>query len=264
MKDFELQLRLRNNRLKARRLALGLSSRELAEKTGVSPSDISAYENMRLYPLVKSRKVGRKTWGEPDTWRVSANKLAFFFKCPCEELWPDVILAVKKPVVTTEVDSKQLALLSGFEEQRLLEASPPPDEVAEAVELAEAVDGVLATLTPREEEVLRLRFGLGDEDEHTNDEVGEKIGPVSRERARCIESSALRKLRHPSRSKYLTSFVKPECVGTMKLKGPKCARCASDFTWEGTQDWKFPVCYDCWVHMDKPEEEPGLQDRDIR
>ena len=72
--------------------------------------------------------------------------------------------------------------------------------------LKEQTSGVLASLTPREEKVLRLRFGVGEESEHTLEEVGQKFA-VTRERIRQIESKALRKLRHPSRSRKLKAFL---------------------------------------------------------
>jgi RNA polymerase primary sigma factor len=65
---------------------------------------------------------------------------------------------------------------------------------------------VLATLTPREEKVLRMRFGIGERSDHTLEEVGQDFD-VTRERIRQIEAKALRKLRHPSRSKQLKSFI---------------------------------------------------------
>ena len=64
----------------------------------------------------------------------------------------------------------------------------------------------LATLTPREERVLRMRFGIGMNTDHTLEEVGLQFS-VTRERIRQIEAKALRKLKHPSRSKHLKSFL---------------------------------------------------------
>jgi RNA polymerase primary sigma factor len=65
---------------------------------------------------------------------------------------------------------------------------------------------VLATLTPREEKVLRMRFGIGETSEHTLEEVGQQFS-VTRERIRQIEAKALRKLRHPIRGKVLSAFA---------------------------------------------------------
>ena len=67
---------------------------------------------------------------------------------------------------------------------------------------------MLVTLTPREEKVLRMRFGIGERADHTLEEVGHDFG-VTRERIRQIEDKALRKLEHPSRSKKLRIFIEP-------------------------------------------------------
>jgi RNA polymerase primary sigma factor len=67
---------------------------------------------------------------------------------------------------------------------------------------------VLKSLTPREEKVIKMRFGLEDGSEHTLEEVGQSFA-VTRERIRQIEAKALRKLRHPSRSRRLRAFVDP-------------------------------------------------------
>ena len=74
------------------------------------------------------------------------------------------------------------------------------------INLQEQTRKVLATLTPREEQVLRMRFGIGERSDHTLEEVGQKF-TVTRERIRQIEAKALRKLRHPSRSKRLKTFM---------------------------------------------------------
>ncbi len=86
------------------------------------------------------------------------------------------------------------------------ELAPAPAEVASLSLLKEQLDEVLGTLTEREEKVLRLRFGLEDGRSRTLEEVGQRFD-VTRERIRQIEAKALRKLRHPSRSKKLKDFL---------------------------------------------------------
>ena len=81
-----------------------------------------------------------------------------------------------------------------------------PGEAAENSNLRETTTRVLSSLTPREERVLRMRFGIGVNSEHTLEEVGQQF-TVTRERIRQIEAKALRKLKHPSRSKQLKSFL---------------------------------------------------------
>ena len=86
------------------------------------------------------------------------------------------------------------------------ESSLSPEEYTENEILKEEIDDVLQSLQPREQEVLRLRFGLKDGTCHTLEEVGKKFN-VTRERIRQIEAKALRKLRHPSRAKKLRDFM---------------------------------------------------------
>jgi RNA polymerase primary sigma factor len=93
--------------------------------------------------------------------------------------------------------------LGDFIEDR--QAVSPSDAVI-SVNLKEYTSQVLRTLTPREERVIKMRFGLEDGSEHTLEEVGQSF-QVTRERIRQIEAKALRKLRHPSRSRKLKAFV---------------------------------------------------------
>ena len=86
------------------------------------------------------------------------------------------------------------------------EDAPAPADAAAFALLREQLDEVLSTLTTREQKVLRLRFGLEDGRPRTLEEVGQEFG-VTRERIRQIEAKALRKLRHPSRSKWLKDFL---------------------------------------------------------
>ena len=84
--------------------------------------------------------------------------------------------------------------------------APAPADAASHTLLKETLSSVLDSLTPREEKVLRLRFGLEDGRSRTLEEVGKEFN-VTRERIRQIEAKALRKLRHPSRSKKLKDFL---------------------------------------------------------
>jgi RNA polymerase primary sigma factor len=86
------------------------------------------------------------------------------------------------------------------------EDSPAPAEIATQALLADKLKELLATLTPREERILRLRYGIEDGRAYTLKEVGAKFG-LTRERIRQIERKALRRLRHPSRSRQLRSYM---------------------------------------------------------
>jgi len=87
-----------------------------------------------------------------------------------------------------------------------LETPIGEEEDSHLGDLAEQTRKVLATLTPREEKVLRMRFGIGEKADHTLEEVGQDFA-VTRERIRQIEAKALRKLRHPTRSRKLKNFI---------------------------------------------------------
>jgi len=104
------------------------------------------------------------------------------------------------------VGEEQDSALGDFIEDEL---SLMPNEVAANELLRRQVEEVLATLLPREARVLQMRFGLKDGQTHTLEEVGRRFG-VTRERVRQIEAKALRKLRHPSRSRRLRDYLQPE------------------------------------------------------
>jgi len=115
-----------------------------------------------------------------------------------------VLKIAKEPIsLETPVGEDEDSHLCDFIEDKRV--STPSDAVSN-LNLSEQTKKVLATLTPREEQVLRLRFGIGEKSDHTLEEVGQKFA-VTRERIRQIEAKALRKLRHPSRSKRLKSFM---------------------------------------------------------
>ena len=115
-----------------------------------------------------------------------------------------VLKIAKEPIsLETPIGEEEDSHLRDFiEDKKILS----PSEAVIRLNLSEQTQKVLSTLTPREEKVLRMRFGSGERADHTLEEVGRDFD-VTRERIRQIEAKALRKLRHPSRSKRLKSFV---------------------------------------------------------
>ncbi len=115
-----------------------------------------------------------------------------------------VLKIAQEPIsLETPIGEEEDSHLGDFIEDRM--AVSPADAVI-SVNLKEYTSQVLRTLTPREERVIKMRFGLEDGSEHTLEEVGQSF-QVTRERIRQIEAKALRKLRHPSRSRKLKAFV---------------------------------------------------------
>ncbi len=115
-----------------------------------------------------------------------------------------VLKIAKEPIsLETPIGEEEDSHLGDFIEDKSVVS---PSEAVISLNLAEQTRKVLATLTPREEKVLRMRFGIGEKSDHTLEEVGQDF-EVTRERIRQIEAKALRKLRHPSRSKRLKSFM---------------------------------------------------------
>ncbi|MCC6278136.1 MAG: RNA polymerase sigma factor RpoD [Oligoflexia bacterium] len=115
-----------------------------------------------------------------------------------------VLKIAKEPIsLETPVGEEEDSHLGDFIEDK--KVINPSDAIIN-LNLAEQTRRVLATLTPREEKVLRMRFGIGEESDHTLEEVGQDFN-VTRERIRQIEAKALRKLRHPSRAKKLKAFI---------------------------------------------------------
>jgi RNA polymerase primary sigma factor len=115
-----------------------------------------------------------------------------------------VLKIAKEPIsLETPIGEEEDSHLGDFIEDK---NTASPVDSAINIDLAEQVKKILGTLTPREERVLRMRFGVGEKSDHTLEEVGQDF-EVTRERIRQIEAKALRKLRHPSRSKRLRTFI---------------------------------------------------------
>ncbi|WP_267895879.1 RNA polymerase sigma factor RpoD [Halobacteriovorax vibrionivorans] len=110
----------------------------------------------------------------------------------------------KEPIsLETPIGEEEDSSLGDFIEDKKIIS---PADAVMSITLSEQTRSVLSTLTPREEKVLRMRFGIGEKSDHTLEEVGQDFF-VTRERIRQIEAKALRKLRHPSRAKLLKSYI---------------------------------------------------------
>ena len=115
-----------------------------------------------------------------------------------------VLKIAQEPIsLETPIGEEEDSHLGDFIEDRGVVS---PSDAVININLKEMTENVLNTLTPREERVIKMRFGLEDGTEHTLEEVGQNFA-VTRERIRQIEAKALRKLRHPSRSRRLRAFL---------------------------------------------------------
>jgi RNA polymerase primary sigma factor len=149
--------------------------------------------------IVRTQRQIMSEFGREPTPEELAIKLAM----PLEKV-RKVLKIAKEPVsLETPVGDEEDSSLGDFIEDK--NALQPLDTAIQS-NLGESTTKILASLTPREERVLRMRFGIGMNTDHTLEEVGLQFS-VTRERIRQIEAKALRKLKHPSRSKQLKSFL---------------------------------------------------------
>jgi RNA polymerase primary sigma factor len=149
--------------------------------------------------LIRTSRYLVQELGREPTPEEIAEKMDF----PLEKV-RKVLKIAKEPIsLETPIGEEEDSHLGDFIEDK--KVTSPVDAVIN-LNLSEQTRKVLSTLTPREEKVLRMRFGIGEKADHTLEEVGQDFA-VTRERIRQIEAKALRKLRHPSRRKKLRSFI---------------------------------------------------------
>jgi RNA polymerase primary sigma factor len=149
-----------------------------------------------------SRELLKELGREP-----SHEEIAKYLEMPVEKVIKAYKMTQQAISLETPIGEEEDSHLADFLEDK---ASINPSDRVVTENLREVTEAVLATLSPREEKVLKMRFGLGTaSDEHTLEEVGQDFD-VTRERIRQIEAKALRKLRHPSRARILKPFVQSD------------------------------------------------------
>lgn len=193
--DIRLEAKLKNDRLVAARESLGLSAHAAAENIGIGYHSLLMYEGLKLYPGPETQKKICSYYRKRDVFVVE------------EDVFPEELrhARAKKYVAMRTVPKEQLLSLSYIDQRLLPSAEPEAERDVEAFELTERINEALSSLTKREQDVLRRRFGLGDYDPHTTEQVSEATG-IDRERLRQIEMKALRKLRHPLRAGKLRGY----------------------------------------------------------
>jgi transcriptional regulator with XRE-family HTH domain len=178
--DFEVTVRLRNNQLVSRRLAMGLTQAQVAASIGVARAIYGHYETMRAKPF-----------GQRGVLKPVARLICDFYAEPASVLFPEAIQAVRVPSVTRYLSGDDcMALMSGYTERAALCA---PDEV---IGHRDELEKALGVLSPEEHELLKRRYVDGDTlAEVGADRVRHDGGRgVSTERMRQIELRAIRKL----------------------------------------------------------------------
>jgi transcriptional regulator with XRE-family HTH domain len=184
VKEFELTMRLRNNLIKSKRLALGLKASECARRIGITYGKYLDYEGLRESPL-SHRPAGQ--------FKPSARAVARFFGCQPEELWPDAVLAVRQPEVVTTIRSAEALALAKLTVPDELPATPE-ELLGDREEIAQ-LEEAMGRLAERERQLLRARFW----NDQTIRGAGllrvDGSGKVHPSHAQAIEKKALRKLR---------------------------------------------------------------------
>lgn len=183
--DIRVTVKFRNNLLLTAMERAGFNQRELAERAGISQQVVNGFITMKQTARQKRR---------PD-WRQNVLNISSALGVESEDLFSDF-----QQHQTLTKNNIELAQLSSTAALDLI--SPPPNAETHLIHLeaSSALTSMLLTLTPREERIVRMRFGLGISTDYTLGDIGELFS-ISPERVRSIESKALRKLRHPSRVK---------------------------------------------------------------
>lgn len=191
-KEIRVEARLRNNRLYHSIFDSYPSVAAFCEVSGFHQGVVGSLLNLKKWPYKKRGKQ------KGDYLKVCV-ELAEFFHCLPEYLFPAQLYSLDEVTAEKEYSFSELPCLV---RAQLLPEAKNPEEILLEKDLSATIGQALSRLAPREEVVLRKRFGLIDGDEKTLEEIGNEFG-VSGESIRQIEQKALRKLRHPGRIKNL-------------------------------------------------------------
>ena len=245
MKELEVELRLRNNLLKQRRMELGLLQEDMALSIGVSPGAYRELECLRIQPtkpdwgskqarmciapgcswdaerpILRNRRLcsddlrrnpSPEEWNDwkkakplPRVWKDVALKIAEYFCVEPDELWPESVRHIQRSRAEIKMDVGELAAALTLPMAALRGMAAKQD--MDMSFLRERLGEALETLTSREQRILCMRFGLDEGgDGMSLAEIGESEGCTAN-RIMQIEKKAIRKLRHPSRSRRLRPF----------------------------------------------------------
>ena len=176
MKEFEVTVKVFNNRLRERRAQLQMSQADVATHVGITPSMYSAYECLNVSPVDKHHY-----------WKDAVHRMADFYKTTPEELFPQAIKEIKQSRATRKINRSELELMLSTHHRRMLEM---PDAALERNEQLDELKQGMRVLSSREKEVLKMRHELGQ----TYEEIANELG-ITRERVRQIEHRSYYKVK---------------------------------------------------------------------
>lgn len=203
--DLRVELRTRNNVLWHAIFDTHKTVAEFCRAHDLCHSSVGDILNLKASPYMTKRTGARQTSAsfESKTLTKIADRLVQITRILAEDLFPrGLYLGIIPTKMIAEIPS---SMYRGLSAAKHLTLPPAQEGIVDAREAREALESALSTLTPREETVLRMRFGLDSPEESTCEEVGQKLG-CGGARILQIQAKALRKLQHRSRSRKLDSF----------------------------------------------------------
>jgi transcriptional regulator with XRE-family HTH domain len=187
-KEIRFVARIKNNRLLEIREKMGLTQGEISGFLGITMLMYQEFESLTRPPINK--------YGKPDKYAL---QIADVLEVEFDYLWPDAVKAIKSNQVETKMDVRDLLAIA-------MPKAQMPDEKLITKDMEKAIGQLLATLTPRQEKIIRMRYGIGtDQEPMTYNEIGKAFG-VGKDRIQQIERRALCFLKNPKRIKKISEY----------------------------------------------------------